>query len=53
MVTLAVEATLRRVDAALLDLPLRLVWGGSGALMRSEVEAVLERSLKGWRQSAA
>ena len=45
--------TLRRVDAALWDLPLRLVWGGSGALMRSEVEAVLERSLKGWRQSAA
>ena len=45
--------TLRRVDAALLDLPLRLVWGGSGALMRSEVEAVLERSLKVWRQSAA
>ena len=45
--------TLRRVDAALWDLPLRLVWGGSGALMRSEVEAVLERSLKAWRQSAA
>ena len=45
--------TLRRVDAALWDLPLRLVWGGSGALMRSEVETVLERSLKGWRQSAA
>ena len=45
--------TLRRVDAALWDLPLRLVWGGSGALMRSEVETVLERSLKGWSQSAA
>ena len=45
--------TLRRVDAALWDLPLRLIWGGSGALMRSEVEAVLECSLKGWRQSAA
>ena len=45
--------TLRRVDAAPWDLPLRLVWGGSGALMRSEVETVLERSLKGWRQSAA
>ena len=27
--------------------------GGAGALMRSVVEAVLERSLKGWRQSAA
>ena len=43
----------RDVAAALWDLPLRMVWGGAGALMSGSVEKVLERSLRGWRQSAA
>ena len=43
----------RDVAAALWDLPLRLVWGGAGALMSGSVEQVLERSLRSWRQSAA
>jgi len=46
-------STVREVEAALWDLPLRMVWGGAGALMSGEVHAVLERSLRGWRQSAA
>ncbi|MGE4582051.1 MAG: hypothetical protein AAEC03_06845, partial [Synechococcus sp.] len=46
-------STKRDVEAALWDLPLRMVWGGAGALMSGEVEAVLERSLRGWHQSAA
>ena len=45
--------TQREVEAALWDLPLRMVWGGAGALMSGEVATVLERSLRGWRQSAA
>ena len=44
--------TQREVEAAL-DLPLRMVWGGAGALMSGEVATVLKRSLRGWRQSAA
>ena len=43
----------RDVAAAVWDLPLRMVWGGAGALMSGSVEQVLERSLRGWRQSAA
>ena len=43
----------RDVAAALWDLPLRMVWGGAGALMSGSVEQVLERSLRSWRQSAA
>ena len=46
-------ATMREVEAAMWDLPLRLVWGGAGALMSGEISTVLERSLRGWRQSAA
>ena len=45
--------SMRDVEAALWDLPLRMVWGGAGALMRGEISTVLERSLRGWRQSAA
>ena len=41
----------REVEAALWDLPLRLVWGGAGALMSGEVATVLERSLRGWRKA--
>ena len=43
--------TQREVEAALWDLPLRMVWGGAGALMSGEVVTVLERSLRGWRSS--
>ena len=43
----------RDVEAALWDLPLRMVWGGAGALMSGDLATVLERSLRGWRQSAA
>ena len=43
----------RVVEAALWDLPLRMVWGGAGALMSGDVTTVLDRSLRGWPQSAA
>ena len=43
----------RDVAAAVWDLPLRMVWGGAGALMSGSVEQVLQRSLRGWHQSAA
>jgi hypothetical protein len=33
----------REVGAAVMDLPLRLVWGGAGLLMRGDIEAGLER----------
>ena len=46
-------SSVRRVDAAVWDLPLRWVWGGVGLLMRAEVDQVLQRSLRGWTQSAA
>ena len=45
--------TVRRVDAAAWDLPLRLIWGGAGALMQADVDQVMQRSLRGWAQSAA
>ena len=41
----------RDVEAALWDLPLRMIWGGAGALMSGEVANVLDRSLRGWRFS--
>ena len=37
----------REVGAAAADLPLRLVWGGAGLLMRGDCAAGLERA---WRQ---
>ena len=37
---------IREVGAAAADLPLRLVWGGAGLLMRGNCQAGLERS---WR----
>ena len=41
----------RDVEAALWDLPLRIVWGGAGALMSGKISTVLDRSLRGWRSS--
>jgi hypothetical protein len=43
----------REVEAAVWDLPLRMIWGGAGALMTGNVETVLQRSTRGWDQSAA
>jgi hypothetical protein len=45
--------TVREVEAAVWDLPLRMIWGGAGALMTGNVETVLQRSTRGWDQSAA
>ena len=44
--------TVREVNAALWDLPLRMVWGGAGTLMSGDLETVLTRSLRHWTQSA-
>jgi hypothetical protein len=35
--------SVREVGAAVMDLPLRLVWGGAGLLMRGDITAGLER----------
>ena len=43
----------REVQAALWDLPLRMVWGGAGALMVGSCERVQARALERWRQVAA
>tara|TARA_B100000214_G_scaffold332478_1_gene274014 strand:+ start:226 stop:726 length:501 start_codon:yes stop_codon:yes gene_type:complete len=40
--------TLRNVGSSPLDLPLRLVWGGAGALMVGDCEKVLDRSYRNW-----
>ncbi|BEV36439.1 hypothetical protein [Synechococcus sp. M16CYN] len=45
--------TVREIEAAPLDLPLRMFWGGAGALMTGEIATVLQRSVRGWNQSAA
>ena len=36
----------RELGAAALDLPLRLIWGGAGLLMRGSVSEGLQRSLR-------
>ena len=46
-------STVRDVEVAVWDLPLRMIWGGAGALMTGTVETVLQRSIRGWNQSAA
>ena len=40
--------TIRNVGSSPLDLPLRLVWGGAGALMVGDCEEVLSRSYRCW-----
>ena len=42
----------REVNAALGDLPLRMVWGGAGVLMSGDLQTVLTRSLREWRHWA-
>ncbi len=41
--------TVREVASSPKDLPLRLVWGGSGVLMTGECKEVFERSSKLWQ----
>ena len=45
--------SIRPVEAALWDLPLRLVWGGAGMLMTGDCARVQTISQRRWRQSAA
>ncbi len=42
--------TVRKVGSSPLDLPLRLVWGGAGALMVGNCEIVFERSYRSWSE---
>tara|TARA_Y100001968_G_scaffold74525_1_gene65939 strand:+ start:543 stop:1043 length:501 start_codon:yes stop_codon:yes gene_type:complete len=42
--------TVRKVGSSLLDLPLRVVWGGAGGLMVGNCETVLERSYRCWSE---
>ncbi|MBL6797795.1 MAG: hypothetical protein ISQ53_03260 [Synechococcus sp. BS307-5m-G39] len=45
--------SVREVQAALWDLPLRMVWGGAGELMVGDCAVVLEGALERWRAQAA
>ena len=45
-------STVREVNAALWDLPLRMVWGGAGTLMSGDLQAVLSRSQRDWMRTA-
>ena len=40
--------TIKQVGSAPIDLPLRLVWGGAGTLMKAECINVYNRSLRLW-----
>ena len=40
---------IRKVGAAPMDFPLRLVWGGAGELMVAKCSEVLERSVRRWQ----
>ncbi|MAR05482.1 MAG: hypothetical protein CL862_00025 [Cyanobium sp. NAT70] len=40
--------SVREVDAALWDLPLRMVWGGAGVLMCGDCEVVLNKAKHRW-----
>ena len=43
--------TIKEVGAAPLDLPLRMVWGGSGSLMLADCREVYQSSLSLWNTS--
>ena len=45
-------STVREVNAALWDLPLRMVWGGAGTLMSGDLQTVLSRSQRDWMRTA-
>ena len=40
--------TIRNVGSSPLDLPLRLIWGGAGALMVGNCKEVFDRSYQSW-----
>ena len=40
--------TVREVEAAVWDLPLRMVWGGAGALMTADCAEVQHRAQQRW-----
>jgi len=40
--------TVREVEAAVWDLPLRMVWGGAGALMTADCAQVQQRAEQRW-----
>ena len=42
--------TVRKVGSSLLDLPLRIVWGGAGEFMVGNCETVMERSYRRWSE---
>jgi len=42
--------TVRNVGSSLLDLPLRLVWGGAGSFMIANCEEVLDKSYRSWSE---
>ena len=44
-------STVREVGSAPLDLSLRMVWGGAGALMVANCSEVLDRSWRRWQAS--
>tara|TARA_Y100001968_G_scaffold99914_1_gene89911 strand:- start:6588 stop:7106 length:519 start_codon:yes stop_codon:yes gene_type:complete len=41
----------REVSSSLIDLPLRMVWGGAGSLMVADCLEVLEHSYRLWEQN--
>ena len=41
----------RDVGASLIDLPLRLIWGGAGSLMIGECREIFEYSYKFWQKT--
>ncbi len=44
-------SSVRQIGNSLFDLPLRMVWGGSGMLMTSQCQNVFNLSLKRWHES--
>lgn len=43
--------SVREVGSAPMDLPLRMIWGGSGVLMTAECNEVFQRSFERWQTS--
>ena len=44
--------TVREVEAAVWDLPVRMVWGGAGALMTAECSVVGQRAQQRWNSQS-
>ena len=43
----------REVSSSLTDLPLRMVWGGAGSLMRANCEEILEYNYRMWVEKSS